>query len=363
MDNKFQFNNLVNITYYFGAGASANAIPMVSGINYGIEQLIAFIQYRTHDLKNNFEITIGEKQYSTKDLLEFYGFLNNWYEQVQVSPSIDTLAKRLFDNGYNKEYRNYKIFLTIVFYYFHFAKRIEENYNGKTFRLNVLDGRYENLFRSINSISTEYGFKTSIPDCFNFVSWNYDFQFEFSRIIDYPVNEPIEKKIEDFNKSISSSSRFIKLNGSSLLENIKNKEYLSKLTLKTDKELLHLLLIIYFELTDTTKDLTSLRFSWENKVEISSFQRLAQKTDILVIIGYSFPSFNRLIDKLFYSNLKTECIVYTQGRDLTDSIRIKNYFEQCFSPNNKPKNIYAVESPFFFVPPQYFGEDSYSSFY
>ena len=115
-----------------------------------------------------------------------------------------------------------------------------------------------------------------------------------------------------------------------------------------------ILFLIYNELINNEEELTTFRFSWENKVDLDNLSEIAQRTDILVVIGYSFPSFNRMIDKVFYSNLKKKCIIYTQGRDMQDSIRIKNYFEQCFQPNQKPENVIAVESPFFFVPPHYF---------
>lgn len=345
------YNSKKNITYYLGAGASANAIPMVSGINQSLRELCDFIGTKIELLESNkkFPKLIGISQYDKDVFWDFKIFLDKWTKLVAPTPSIDTFAKRLYDNGKSKEYLEYKIFLTIAFHYFHFSKRINDYAWGN----NILDGRYENLFRSINTKNQNSDFKTYIPKCFSFITWNYDFQFEYSRVLDYSdEKQPQSAKINAFHNSMGS--RFIKLNGSSLLDKLENVDYTSRIGINTTKHLLDLLFLIYNELINNEEELTTFRFSWENKVDLDNLSEIAQRTDILVVIGYSFPSFNRIIDKTFYSNLKDKCLIYTQGRDMQDSVRIKGYFEQCFPPHRKPENVIPVESPFFFVPPQYF---------
>lgn len=345
MSTKYNYDK--TITYYLGAGASANAIPMVSGINESLKDLCWFV--RENIARSNFPKAIGTSHYTEESFDKFYSFLEKWKGQVEPTPSIDTFAKRLFDNGKRKEYSEYKIFLTIAFHYFHFARKISNDFWG----MNILDGRYENLFRSINSIQNYSGFNTIIPHCFNFITWNYDFQLEYSRVLDYCNEEELQDaKINSFYRSMEN--RFEKLNGSALLDQLHHIDYKSKMGITNTADLFNLLFIIYNELINNKKDISSLRFSWENKVNLTNLSNIAKDTDILVIIGYSFPSFNRMVDKAFYSNLKSDCIIYTQGRDLQDSIRIKGYFEQCFPPHRKPENVIPVESPFFFVPPQYF---------
>lgn len=346
-----EYNYKKKITYYLGAGASANSIPMVSGINQSLKDLCEFIRAKIGYYGNDAKFTrlIGTMRYDKKEFVEFKSFLDRWTSLVIPTPSIDTFAKRLFDNDKKEEYAEYKIFLTIAFHYFHFSKRINDDVWGN----NILDGRYENLFRSINNERKEYDFKTFIPKCFKFITWNYDFQFEFSRVLDYSdEGQPQFAKINAFYKSMEG--QFLKLNGNSLLDKLENLDYSSRLNLNTQEDLLDLLFLIYYELINNEQEITTFRFSWENKVDLESLSWIAQKTDILVVIGYSFPSFNRMIDKAFYMNLKKDCVIYTQGRDMQDSIRIKNYFEQCFAPARKPENVIPVESPFFFVPPQYF---------
>jgi hypothetical protein len=344
-----EYNYKKKITYYLGAGASANAIPMVSGINEYLNHLNEFVEKRVR-FQNNNPMQIGASTYDSKTLIEFSSFLNKWYHKVKTAPSIDTYAKRLFDNNKQKEYLEYKVFLTIAFHFFHFYKKNTSDIN---LELNSLDGRYENLFRSINSIQNYFGFNTIIPHCFNFITWNYDFQFEYSRVLDC-INEGTtqDTKIKTFYESMVG--RFIKLNGSALLDKLQHGDYKSRMSINLFDELFNLLFLIYHELINQEKEITTFRFSWENKVDLDNLSEIAQKTDILVVIGYSFPSFNRMIDRVFYSNLKEDCVIYTQGRDMQDSMRIKNYFEQCFLPKQKPRDIVPVESPFFFVPPHFF---------
>lgn len=346
-----EYNYKCKITYYLGAGASANVIPMVSGINQSLKDLCDFVgtKIEINERNKHFPKLIGAYKYDQDAFWEFKSFLDKWTNLVMPTPSIDTFAKRLFDNGKKKEYSEYKIFLTIAFHYFHFSKRISENVWG----MNILDGRYENLFRSINSIERYSDFNTIIPHCFNFITWNYDFQFEYSRVFDYSnEKQPQFSKINSFHKSMGS--RFMKLNGSSLLDKLDNADYTSRIGINTTDHLFDLLFLIYNELITNEDEITTFRFSWENKVDLDVLSEIAKRTDILVVIGYSFPSFNRIIDKAFYSNLKNDCVIYTQGRDMQDSIRIKNYFEQCFQPNQNFRKIMPVESPFFFVPPHYF---------
>ena len=203
-----EYNYKKKITYYLGAGASANAIPMVSGINDSLKDLCRFVNTKIESSNSRFPKLIGAFKYEKEMFYNFKVFLDKWTYLLMPTPSIDTFAKRLFDNGKKKEYFEYKIFLTIAFHYFHFSKKI----NDLAWQMNILDGRYENLFRSINSMDKNSEFNTIIPKCFNFITWNYDFQLEYSRVLDYSnEKQPQDAKINSFHNLMGS--RFIKLNG------------------------------------------------------------------------------------------------------------------------------------------------------
>lgn len=75
-----EYNYEKKITYYLGAGASANAIPMVSGINEYLNYLNEFVGKRVR-LQNNNPMQIGQSEYDSSKLIEFSDFLNKWYHK------------------------------------------------------------------------------------------------------------------------------------------------------------------------------------------------------------------------------------------------------------------------------------------
>jgi hypothetical protein len=319
------------IVYYLGAGASANAIPTVGDINHRIDHLYSF-------LFNNSNTIIGMSfsngSISREKYDVFLGIIKKWCNLVKLTPSIDTLAKRLFDQKKKIEYKEYKVFLTILMNFFYCIKK---NKDGGT-EINNLEGRYENLLRSINlnNPAVPEG-KKIIPHNFEFISWNYDYQLELS------------SKLDDSNLSNDINIKLKKLNGSSLV-----KEIMPPYLLNLSEQIITKYLFQLFEHFHYNDKLdTPLKFSWEPN-DFDFLYELACKTDYVVVIGYSFPTFNREVDNLFFNNLRKNTIVYTQGYNYQDSERIQKYLNQTFSTNKPIFNIIPVESPFFFVPPAYF---------
>jgi hypothetical protein len=89
---------------------------------------------------------------------------------------------------------------------------------------------------------------------------------------------------------------------------------------------------------------------------IGRLGQLAPHANYVIVIGYFFPPFNRDIDNAYFHNLKADKKVFTQGYDYADSIRIEKYLRQTFMDQNPPFNITPAESPFFYVPAEYFLE-------
>lgn len=346
MREKLNRNHQVRIVYYLGAGASANAIPMVGEISKALIKFRSYIQMMINE-KDVYSTDEQKKEYN-----DFKVFCYKYSDIVISAPSIDTYAKRLWDLDLRNEYMDYKLFLVILFNFFHFLETKKDlNYALP----NTLEGRYENLIRSIN---IPYGKSVLVPKQFSFISWNYDFQLEatLAREFDdiYPLDFSVIKE-----KLIC---KIINLNGSSNINGLI--EYPDSINSNTVFEKL---LGIYKSLTKNPKD-NKLKFAWEQNLDFFSFSDF-RETRFVVVIGYSFPSFNRDIDKLFFNQLKTDSQVeneygvadsayrktkvFTQGYDYTDSIRIKRYLEQIFDDHKAPFEIIPVESPFFYVPSEY----------
>jgi hypothetical protein len=325
------------ITYYFGAGASANSIPMVEGIQRRLTDFTSFLNESNNELQRNFGFSedghIGLKLNEAS---------KTWINQIQESPSIDTLAKRLYDHKKNEDYREYKAFLTVLFNYFHFVKIVE---NQATLSSKI-EGRYENLLRSINQSFSDMFLYSRIPSNFNFISWNYDFDF-FLTLVKESKQNLILAEAESAKDAFLKVGLF-NLNGSSRFG-----EY--SLNPPNSKISLFKCLAEIFNRIVENKDKNALKFAWEDLELNSQFllQR-AKEPKYVVVIGYSFPSFNRELDNVFFQNLENTEIVYVQGRDYSDSQRIERYLRQIFRYKKLPFEILPVESPFFFVPPSFF---------
>jgi len=278
----------------------------------------------------------------------FQSFCKKLVKLVKESPSIGTLAKRLFDQKKAKEYREYKAFLSILFNYFHYTsisyKPLQSS--RETIYSHSLEGRYENLIRSINHYDDTTSNNISIPKNFKFISWNYDFQLEITAYNDIKSGSGLK---DTFNKTLDNLDlSILNLNGTSLVsDKIISEESFGAISL------IEFLIDIYIAFFYKEEE-NQLKFAWEKSENISKLNHFAKESKYVVIIGYSFPSFNRDVDNAYFHNLKPGTKVFTQGYDYADSVRIEKYLRQTFI-DEKPKfKITPVESPFFYVPAEYF---------
>ncbi len=117
-------------------------------------------------------------------------------------------------------------------------------------------------------------------------------------------------------------------------------------------------LIIYFdEITNienyspSNKEATQFfNYAWESKVTNHEFQsplanttihnaeKIAEMTDILVVIGYTFPLFNRTVDNTLISKMNRLTKVYIQDIfPVTIQNTMQNAFERLQEPFHKDK--------------------------
>ncbi len=360
-----------NIVYYMGAGASAMGIPVVADFKKVPEKMKEFLRLKIEETSSD-----SEKQ----ELKKIQGVLAEFMSDFSRVSSMDTLAKRIYQlYGNGDKYRKYKLFLELIFCFQHFYKI--ENPDAKLsndlgIRPNFGDPRYENLIRTIGETidSQEKELKVEIPNNFGFITWNYDILFENTLVKDkrlmksdndypyrYKVVSLFHNNFEDIN--LYNGAKMLKLNGTAFSDNI-NENIFEKDEPSNDYNSYFLdtikYLIKYYARTNT------INFAWENQNDDKLKEKLkilAGKTDIVVLIGYSFPTVNRLIDKAFFDNLKakinskTTLKVYIQGRDFSDSVRIERLLKQCYQSNKPHFETVPVESgDFFFVPSEYFEE-------
>jgi hypothetical protein len=306
----------MNITYLFGAGASKNAIP----IN---DTLLASMHLELQNIKEEFkknQIEICNEsrnpfitQSLIDDFVSDYSFILNEGLKHQ---SIDTYAKKLY---ITQDFPNLKKLKTILSIYFIIIQSRRSS-----------DERYDSFFASILEES-----KNIFPNNLKILSWNYDYQFEkaysiycgdsrLSAIFSYLK---VYSKNTRLNYVDNENFGIFKLNGTAafMLNENDNKLYQSieDINDEYNAKLIRNILGNYASLhhLDKTKNnlISTISFAWEDynsgKFIVKKAIEFTENTDILVVIGYSFPFFNRKVDRDILRGMNQLKKVYFQAPD------------------------------------------------
>jgi len=252
-------------------------------------------------------------------------------EESKFHASIDTFAKKLYLTSQKSNLKKLKalidFFLTIWQFYY------------------GVDKRYDAFIASI--LSGGFGSPIKLPTNIQLLTWNYDFQFELALsnfFMDYSL-ENIDEVIRimpgnNITRKGNTLHSFTlsKLNGTALgrvengsynKTNIRHNNFGPKLTDSDKTGLIKECLINYHYNTEKENIESSISFAWENNPISKSIRdfsfKLVQHTSILVIIGYSFPTFNREIDRTLLSNMTALKKVYIQSEENSVSSIIQKF--------------------------------------
>lgn len=305
------------ITYLLGAGASANAIPVVAGLKERFKLFLEIIKNTRNDI-------------SVETLNEFKEICLKF--DSHYSP--DTYAKKLFLQNpnihTNSEYHKFKDYLTTYLLFEQLSKtnfdieklfiHIEKNGeyindNRQHFnRINLdLDYRYDAFWATI---LRNDGTGVKIPDEINIISWNYDIQVEksYMNFTGLTFDDTVEKlNIVGLKQEIPENdlqfSKLIKLNGSAVI--FKNERFDDLFDFQNHKLDESAFDIIYDSLKQRRTEIKNcLRFAWENDtIKTQARERarnIIRNSDIIIVIGYSFPYFNREVDQYILQDVSTE---------------------------------------------------------
>ena len=97
---------------------------------------------------------------------------------------------------------------------------------------------------------------------------------------------------------------------------------------------------------------SQINFAWESdnpasQEALEEARKIFSKTDILVIIGYSFPTFNRSVDKDLFKLLPKHCMIYYQAPENVVGELIEKFKAICKVGNVHPvKNTDQFHIPF-----------------
>ena len=337
---------MAKITYLLGAGASANTIPAVADMHKRISEILLKLEhYRAYGYIENekYENHLNIEEYKIKnsaldEIIEDFRWLLN---EAKSYHSLDTLAKKFYLTGEDKKYELLKKSLIVYLVLEQFCSIESKKEKGYKFIKNAIDKRYDSF---VAALASRPNSKLKLNNDIKILSWNYDMQMELSlqrftkeKIIkikkDYQVF-PLLYESEE-NKTNLDEFSIRKLNGNAIFtteepevkgedctvfDNSINREL-------SNEDLLGLLLI---ELNKFNFQENSacrfFNFSWEGlndfkgrthdgyKNNLLEAERIAAQTDILVVIGYSFPIFNREVDNKLFNKMNRLTKVYIQDK-------------------------------------------------
>jgi len=332
---------LKNITYLFGAGASVGSLPIVEQFPKRISEFIKTIKEEKYKLPENEsygeELNINPKKSKYQTQTEFISNLRWLYEECKRHESIDTFAKKLFISNENDQLLKLKATLS-AYLIFEQAR-------------NSIDMRYDSFFASIIKYSIQ-----NLPKNLKILSWNYDFQFEkafssYTNNSELGFNQDMLHVFTKFSKNYPINDNFsiCKINGTTsfFTQRSSQRYFFSDLNEQFKIKLIELVLSNYFGLLNMEDKFHSgLSFAWEKWEEKSDFNIIkrsiacTENTDILVVIGYSFPFFNRDVDRKIIGSMKKLNKIYFQ------SINPNNIKERFLSIRNDiiEKNLISISN-------------------
>lgn len=276
---------MAKVAYLLGAGASfglRNQQNIIEGLPI-VSEIPKRLEYVIHEIENLGTPTVTSNN-TAIDLLHNALLRDLTWLKTECAnhATIDTFAKKLWLTRKHDEYLKLKKLLAIYFI-------IEQI-------INVPDSRYDTFLANILTPDL------TIPEEIVIITWNYDNQFEIA----YKIYSKAAYHLNILNPMI------FKLNGAATFQGmtfqiteICGRETPHKLT----QQLLGHLLQLY------SKEKPDLAFAWENDKQFDNTSQLAmsvQDADTLVVIGYTFPFFNRAIDRKLISYMEGLHTIYIQ---------------------------------------------------
>ena len=320
------------ITYLLGAGASANALPLIKSSNDkpGLSKALRdFVDSNKSPIIN----------FNSWDNSQWM-VLNEIPNKCIEFGTPDLYAKFLVETGDNN---SYKLLIRLMSNFFQFKENLQITNSIE------LQGVFD--FRALTFL-TVIAQNKKIPDNIRIISWNYDTQLEIAAARLRPFKVDGYKKIQKFTcwpnipdgEDFRNTDPFLfHLNG------VAGYDY-SKLNLAEKRTQ-------PFNFNDLDNP-SLLSFAWEeepnygkqtfleNRIQLA--KTLVTGTQILIVVGYSFPFFNRIIDDILLARMKpTLEKIYFQDPNLNGQQLIGQFN---FSPSFAENIIHIKQTDNYHIP-------------
>ena len=350
---------MANVTYLIGAGASAGkrgengyiieGLPCVNEISYCLWNITSLIDLTP--IPN--DLTWMDPQIGLASVADWESARQNLWRRLQSlrihceqNATIDTYAKKLVLKKRQDEFKELEQLLALFFIYLQLQNNPDTRYD--TFLANILE---PNLH---------------FPQNIRVISWNYDCQFEIAYS---EYDEKGELRVGSKNTRFNVDYEIIKINGTATFDNQTSiatlrKEIWQKIwaikddghtSIQQQKDQTWVLYFIYlYQLYIVgKKDNTHLSFAFDSSEPseniLNRVDKIISQTDALVIIGYTFPFFNREIDRQMLQNLKPDAKIYIQDKYPN---RIKQNFKAVKADIPEEQIELKEETDQFFLPPE-----------
>lgn len=287
-------------TYFLGAGASYNAIPIVGELERAFDQLNS----QSKDLLSDFrELGLASQ------FLNFQAHMQTGARASRMFGTIDTYAKHLW---LTNEYDLKALKESLSFFFTVWQEMNKDPFNHARLRkepFHDIDPRYLGLFANYLEKEDQNIF---LNKDIRFINWNYDSQIERALSLFTNIND-IEKILSKFNiypYDKNDSPQVVHLNGiaglytntDGTIKTIFDKVKQNKNIFNVFKESLSIINPL------SRTDNKYFTFAWEhNEISLAAIKHaesILKNTNVLVIIGYSFPTFNDNVDKILMKVLK-----------------------------------------------------------
>lgn len=297
----------MKVTYLLGAGASYKAVPIIGELND------AFLEIN--------QLCNGNRAVNArKDLIKpkslFDSHMKTGASAAKLFGTVDTYAKKL-SLTHNHDLVQFKAALSLFFTIWqevdkkHLAGRISKDLkNGNISYLDV-DDRYMSLLANyLYKKNTE----VLLSEDVNFITWNYDTQLE--RAISLFIDKSLETILKHFTVYpyySENKPKILHLNGiAGLYKDFEDENKMKTLfkdgRYKNPSELFETILH-FMEKSENkvNKNDEYFTYAWETDdislKAVKYAEEMLKETNVLVIIGYSFPTFNDSVDKKLFKCL------------------------------------------------------------
>lgn len=280
-----------DLLYWFGAGASFNALPVIANFEERLKEFLNTLKAFQEPFQIDDEGTAifreGVEAAKRNNIHEMQQDLEWTLEHLKEHASIDTFAKKLWFQQDSVNLHRLKSVISCFLVHEQISRPV--------------DYRYDSFFASILKNEGDVSLKLSIPEDIKFLTWNYDLQLEKAY-----YNYIMETDRVKSDLLLSNPKRLYHINGycgTTEPGHVGNEiEAAFKTNESKDDKFVWSLYASYHHKPGAKPD---INFAWESNENLfeSRIGPITKNIGTVIVIGYSFPFFNREIDKKIFQAL------------------------------------------------------------